>query len=191
MFASIRSQVSSVLTFFALAVAATSAVGCAAEEPSTGAAVGNEEDVTSAREPGMRVNATWRNVVTGVPTYGYDATEPFASVEVVVDDPIVREKHPGFDGYERPFILLPRKDAAGVVRWERIDLPHTGGERYDDYYNYNTAKVRDLYQVKGVKLSATDLEAVLEFGIAVGMESNVGTIWAQDVGKNFIPTKAE
>jgi hypothetical protein len=164
-------------------VSLTTLVGCAA--PADDATGSTQEDITSAKEPGVEVDAVYRYVVTGTPTYGYDATEPFLWIDIVVDDAAIRRQHPGFDGYERPFVLLPRKDASGAITWERRELAYRGQSQR----GYMALRPVDLYGLASTKLSSGDLQAVLAEGVAVGLDSNVGTIWAQDAGKNFVPTK--
>lgn len=170
-------------------VLAALAIGCAAPhddaDPNDDGAASSSQDITSAKEPGLDVTASWRRVVTGVPTYGYDATEPFLTVGIGVDDGAVRAAHPGFDGLERPFVLVPRASDDGSVRWERVDLRYRG-QSSRGYYG----QIRiDRYETEGVKLSEKDLAAALSLGVAAGIDSNVGTIWAQDHGANFRPAE--
>jgi|GEM_PF-3795377 len=180
---------SSRLVLVAMLASGALLVGCAseAEEDVGAAAETTTQEVASAKEPGIDVKATWRRVVTGVPTYGYEATEPFLALEITVDDAKVRAQHSGFDGFERPFALVPRAGVrSGDVRWERVELAFRGESRH----GYYGEQRRDVYEVKGIRLAEADVEVVLSLGVAVGLETNVGTVWAQDPGDNTRPVRA-
>jgi hypothetical protein len=47
----------------------------------------------------------------------------------------------------------------------------------------------DRSELRGTKLSTCDLEAVRSLGVAVGLDTNVGTVWAQNAGGNFVPAR--
>jgi len=110
------------------------------------------------------------------PTYG-TGTHPMTSVELSLslDDASLRQQLPGFDGLERPFVMIP-SEKDGQITWWRHELEFAGpgregffGERDVDTYRLNT--------VRGV-----DRAAVEKYGVLVGVDTNVGTAWAQQPG---------
>ncbi len=97
---------------------------------------------------------------------------------VKVDDQQIRASAPGFDGQERPFVMLPAEHE-GKVTWYRHDLQYRGtgvagpwDTRHLDSY--------DLPSVTNV-----DRGALQKYGMALGVDTNVGTLWAQKPGQNF------
>lgn len=107
----------------------------------------------------IAVDATWHPVVTGTPTYGYDATTPAARVEVTIDDREVRRAHPGFDGLEKPFVVIGDR---------RIELPF----RYTSQVGYIQLRPVDIFKSDTIWL--TDVPQTVK----VGIDTNVGTFEA-------------
>jgi hypothetical protein len=107
-------------------------------------------------------------------------------VNVEVDDAQVRKVADGFDGLEKPFAMVPFQTQDGNVTWKRFDIGWSGDhvkdrELVDDY---QLSQVPGTADVNGEKAGnvANDL------GVAVGMDTNKGTLWAQDYGQS-IPVK--
>lgn len=103
------------------------------------------------------------------------------SARAQINDAMLQQKHPGFDGLERPFVLVPRR-AAGALSWERFDLAYD--HTIDQGATLPNAR-EDVYTTTPIRLSSDQLEIVVAQGVAFGLDSNVGTIWAQDPGRNF------
>lgn len=112
------------------------------------------------------------------PTYGTQFRDQSSlGVRVKVDDARLRQQFDGFDGLERPFALVP-KEENGAVTWERHPLTYRGPGREGFY---GERKV-DQYELDA--LQNVDRRALEQYGVAVGLETNVGTLWAQDPGDN-------
>ncbi len=80
----------------------------------------------------------------------------------------------------------PAIEVAGNLRWERLELA-----RHDETRRGYFAERRiDVYELSRIRLSTGDLEAVRTLGIAVGLDTNRGTIWAQEPGSNVVVTPA-
>jgi len=140
---------------------------------------------TSALEPAVTIDAEWFRAVTRTPTYGDDGMSPFLTINVTVEDDLLRRSRPTFDGFERPFALIPRADG-DAVRWERLDLPF----RATGLRGYIALRPYDAYETaRAVPLSEADLAVISREGIAVGLDTNVGTIWAQNFRENTSVTK--
>lgn len=67
------------------------------------------------------------------------------------------------------------------MRWLRIDVPYETQTRAG-YYAERTV---DVHLLESLYLSKEDLEAMRELGVAIGLQTNVGTLWAQEPGRNF------
>ena len=109
-------------------------------------------------------------------------------VSIEVDDEKIRNDASHFDGMEKPFVLVPTYGAESID-WKRIDMAssyrspnsHLGaptgfdgdGNRVDTYTNH--ISLRSLN---------TSPELLSEHGVAVGLETNTGTLWGQSPGKN-------
>ena len=115
-----------------------------------------------------------------------DVTRNYAKKKEVsfgleVNDKLVGDQFHGFDGAkEKPFVLVPSENAQGQVSWKKEDLKFSqtyknGGGTYDSY----------AFTIP----NATDkqLSAIQKYGVAFGMETNKGTIWAQQPGENTRP----
>lgn len=104
-------------------------------------------------------------------------------VTMQVKDRFLKEALPGFDGLERPFALVPRKQEGEVV-WERLALDHVGTRSPGETaWTRPTDRTRiDDYLAVGA--FDVDAEAIREHGIALGIDTNVGTVWAQAPGDN-------
>lgn len=152
-------------------------VGCTAASAPAPADDGieTEQSLTSrSKEPGVEVTAAYGYAITGVQNIGDDATEPVLKVHVEVDDEALRKAHPTFDGLERPFVLVPRAAAGGEPSWKRIDLPYVG----QSTRGYIAMRAIDPYE-RQLRVSYADLEIVRARGVSVGLDTNVGTLWAQ------------
>ena len=157
-----------------LALSLTLPVACAPVEADDAATW--DADAVTLRA-GVTVDARYSHAFVGTPTYGSQQT-PFLRVVVTVDDAAVRRAHPGFNGFEAPFARVPRASAGRVV-WETVPLRYAGTSSAG-YYGQER---RDRYELATPR--AIDLATVQRLGVAVGLETNVGTLWAQDLGQNF------
>jgi hypothetical protein len=101
---------------------------------------------------------------------------------VTVDDQQVRRGHPGFDGMERVFALVPRGQP-GCTSWQRVEL------RYNRTIPANPQTATPLVDDHEAYLNGDgfDFPAIRREGVAFGMDTNVGTLWLQTRGKNFPP----
>lgn len=131
---------------------------------------------------GITATATYAEVVTGTPTYGSPATSPVLTVHVEVDDAALRKGFPGFDGLERAFALVP-KLAAGRLVWESVSLRYSGETRRGYYADIKI----DLHDSGPIWCTGwgVDWETLRAQGVAIGLETNLGVIWAQAEGKNL------
>ena len=98
-------------------------------------------------------------------------------INVAVDDAKVRSQLDGFDGMERPFALVPYQHGDGPVEWRKVDL---GFEATD--FDPKSHAVKDEYTAQSIDMTDNVAD---KYGIAVGMETNEGTVWAQDYGQTF------
>lgn len=153
-----------------LAFALLLVAGCGA--PADDAA-STTSDLASATEPGIDVTGSYHRAYIDTPTYGYEPTAPFLTIEVTVDDAKIRAAHPGFDGFEHAFALVPNVG--------RIELPFTGSRTT----GYIQLRQIDVHGVTGVHVSEEAYTASSAQGIAIGLETNVGTLWAQAPGHDF------
>jgi len=129
---------------------------------------------------GINVNAQTHSYFEGTPTYG--STPVYGlDVKVGVNDAEVRKQF-DYDGLERPFVMIPTK-VDGQVQWQTQDLVHTGTSRTG---YFGDQPVDDYALPKNVKV---DLDAVRQYGIAIGMHTNNGDVWAQQSGQNFKVTE--
>jgi hypothetical protein len=130
--------------------------------------------------PGVAVTATYSTAYVGTPTYGSEPLGTFLNVRVEVDDARVRETRPDFDGRERPFAFVTVRHE-GRDRTLRVDLAY----KYTAPGGYYGERAVDTYVLEGFRVD----ELVPERGLAVGFDTNLGTIWAQDPDQNFPITK--
>lgn len=152
------------------ALASLAAVACSAPAPAPAPAeeaASTSADVT-AEESGVRVEATWARAITGTPTIGFDATTPVLDFSLRVDDRAIRSAHPGFDGLEHPYVLVPRADGSTT----RLDLPF----RYTTQEGFIQLYPIDVYSNDTFFISEPDLALVREQGVTVGLDTNAGTI---------------
>lgn len=167
--------------------------GCVSQMSADPLELGREEGaeglaLMSTKVPGISVHASYRWAPDGVPTYGHDPRAPRLDVEVIVDDVQVAAALPGFDGLESAFVLIPRADAGGGARWELHGLSWAGGAYRivgSSLYDQRSERVGDKHLLQGLRLSEADLQQVLAHGIAAGLDTNRGTVWAQHAGQNF------
>jgi hypothetical protein len=131
---------------------------------------------------GVTVSASYSYVVVGTPTYGNDATAPVLTVRVEVDDAALRAQVPGFDGMEQAFVQVPKRKN-GVVVWESHTLTWKAS-RMGGYYAQIRYDIHESGSIWGV-----DGPTLEQNGVAVGLNTNVGTLWAQQPGQNFPVTR--
>lgn len=131
---------------------------------------------------GITVQATYQEVITGTPTYGDPATTPMLRVHVEVDDTTIRRSHPGFDGFERAFVRVP-KLSGGRLGWDSVTLRYSGQTRRG-YYADIPIDLHDSDNIWNV-----DWATLAKHGVAVGLDTNVGVVWAQDTDHNFPVTR--
>ena len=127
---------------------------------------------------GITAQATYQEVVTGTPTYGYPATSPVLTVHVEVDDAALRKSFPGFDGLERAFVRVPKLSSGRVV-WESVDLRYSGQTRRG-YFAEIPIDLHDSGSIWGV-----DWPTLQANGVAIGLMTNLGIVWAQEEGRNL------
>ena len=105
-----------------------------------------------------------------------DAERNKIEFEVQVDDKEVGRQVTGFDGFESAFVMLPRTTPEGVA-WERKTLDFAGSN-----IRSKTGRMIDVH--RGMQ-TGVDLAAISQYGFAVGIETNKGTVWAQNSGGNY------
>lgn len=127
---------------------------------------------------GITAQATYQEVVTGTPTYGSPATSPVLTVHVEVDDAALRKSFPGFDGLESAFVRVP-KLVMGRVVWESVALRYSGQTRRG-YFAEIPVDLHDSGSIWGV-----DWPTLSGNGVAIGLATNLGMIWAQEEGRNL------
>jgi hypothetical protein len=176
------------LSALAFAVAAALAVGVAgcSATPDAEIAESGGDAIVSSNEPAIDVDATYRMVFSHVPTLGSETPDlPLLTVDVTVDDQVFRQMHPAFDSLERAFIIIPRR-TDGQIWLDRIEMP------FDHRSLVGTTALRwvDVHSLKDVHLSMDDLSLVRSQGIAVGLDTNLGTVWPRNGSLKFVPTPA-
>ena len=120
------------------------------------------------------------DLVTGVSvqasTSGNSGGPRGLNLVVSVEDARMRQHLPGFDNMEQVFALVPHPDAS-QVRWQehaltwvtRLSIGRSGTRHFD---------IHELH------LPAVDVDLLREHGVAVGVRTNAGTLWAQKPGPN-------
>lgn len=128
---------------------------------------------------GINASAQLYSYFDTTPTYG---TPEKTGVDVKLDvtDAYVKQQF-DYDGFERPFALVPT-EVNGKVEWKREAL---------EYKGTHVGGYMDLKPVDSYELNDRDVsrELVAKYGIALGMETNNGTVWLQQPGQNLIPQK--
>ncbi len=166
-----------------LVSAALALSGCAEPTQEEGIEQAEANFDASGREPGISTTATYRLYFNHIPNISGPDPKGFRLVvSVVLEDSVLRKSHPGFDGYERVFSLIPRHTADGT-RYERLDLKYestTGGAWNCCTFDRHRAELQ---------MTSEDLPVLEADGIAIGLETNVGTVWAQAPGRNFTVTE--
>ena len=143
---------------------------------------------TTIRPGAVRIDA--RYLTHSVPTSSPETigtprrTESAVRLDVSVDDARIRQQLQGFDGFERPFALIPSENN-GNVTWWRHELSYEGPGRE----GYHLERPVDRYELDPVR--NVDLTAVKKYGIALGLDTNVGTLWAQQPGANAQPVESD
>ncbi|HSO00206.1 MAG TPA: hypothetical protein VLS89_18065 [Candidatus Nanopelagicales bacterium] len=137
-----------------------------------------EADFGLTASQGISVQASYREVITGTPTYGYPATSPVLTVRITVDDAALKGQFPSFDGMESAFVMVPFQKNGSVV-WESRRLTWTG-TTLAGYHGQTRLDVHESGSIWGV-----DWATLSANGVAVGLDANVGTIWAQGPGQNW------
>lgn len=131
---------------------------------------------------GIRVSATYQEVITGTPTYGDPATSPQLRVHVEVDDAALRSVYPSFDGLERVAVRVPKLRGGSLV-WDTIALSYSGQTRRG-YYGDIPIDLHDSPAIWGV-----DFPTLSRLGVALFLDTNLGVIWAQNEGQNYAVTR--
>lgn len=99
------------------------------------------------------------------------------SLRLKVEDERVREQASDFDSMEQAFAIVPMQDGS----WKQFHLGYSGdmrdrsGVRYDNH-------TRELTAADGI-----DLEKIQREGVAFGLSTNRGTLYAQQFGENLRP----
>lgn len=93
-------------------------------------------------------------------------------------DQAVRDQAPGFDGLERPFVRAPVAGSDGRV-WKNFYMGYNG-----TFPRREAQCSADVYQAY-LPFNEVRPEDVRRFGVAFGMDTNVGTLWFQKPGDNF------
>jgi hypothetical protein len=91
-------------------------------------------------------------------------------LQVKTNDQAILNQASGFDGMERVFALLPRETEKGL-QWERVDLKYV-------YSNAERNFIADTHMLSLPRADA-DAAALNKYGVAFGMDTNVGTLWLQ------------
>lgn len=174
----------SILPALALSFSMLTLAGCAFEADEEAA---NLEAIDIWSEgltavSGVTVAATYQEVVTGTPTYGSPATSPVLAIHVEVDDAALRSQFPSFDGMEGAFALVP-KQKNGALVWESVALTWKG-TTLKGYYAQIKVDIHESGSIWGV-----DWTTLQAHGVAVGLNTNVGTVWAQSSGQNWAVVK--
>jgi hypothetical protein len=105
-------------------------------------------------------------------------------VTMQVNDRFVKAALPGFDGLERPFALVPRQ-RTGELTWERVPLTFAGTDTSGVHGLRNPEHQTRIDRYLAVGVFDVDTDAIRSHGIALGMDTNVGTVWAQAPGENL------
>ena len=157
-------------TLFAVGFSLVSLVACA---PGEDEAVAADEAALAGDRPMLRVDASWRRVVTGVPTYGYDATTPSVRIGVEVNDAVVRRARPGFDGYERVVAYVPK--AAGGSERRVLAFRYTTQRGYIELYPV------DVHEGDAFFVTEADLAVIRRDGVTITLETNAGVVGGDKV----------
>jgi hypothetical protein len=128
---------------------------------------------------GLSVSARWFYAYVGTPTYG-STPQPVLRVDVLVDDAAVRQQVSGFDGREQVFVLVPKRLNGNLV-WERHALNWAGTRSVN-------GKTMDLHE--SPMITGVDGTTLQTHGVAVGLDTNVGTHWGQQSGQNWPVTQS-
>ena len=128
---------------------------------------------------GVNASAQLYSYFDTTPTYG-TPEKSGVDVRLDVDDSQVRKQF-DYDGFERPFALVPT-EVDGKVEWKREALQYQGS---------HLGGYIDLHSIDSYELNARDVnrDLVARYGIALGMDTNHGTVWLQQPGQNVIPQK--
>lgn len=99
-------------------------------------------------------------------------------ISVGVNDEKVRAQLDGFDGMERPFALVPYQHGASApVEWRKVDLGYeTTG------FDAKSHSLTDEYGAQAIDMKDCVAD---KLGVVVGMDTNEGTVWAQNYGESF------
>ena len=100
------------------------------------------------------------------------------AVTVTLKEPPIRQKLPDFDGMLKPFALIPKADGS----FDRVALtrraPADFGALDDGVYN--------VYS-EGVTVDRERLQSIEDQGIAVGIETNKGTLMMNSAEGKIAP----
>jgi hypothetical protein len=125
----------------------------------------------------------------------YDGQDPKTGIAkssldlfALVRDEIIRGHASGFDGKERPFVLVPRFTEKGGLAWDKFYMPfkETSATNFQNMSGQFESTPTDRYEMK---IPNVDMDAINKFGVAVGADTNVGAIWGQAPGDNLFRAK--
>ena len=115
-------------------------------------------------------------------------SDTVGGVRVDVDDQKVQANVPGFNGLERAFALFPYEED-GKVAWKRVELTYDRKQSCsgDDVHGFWITR-KDINSPwltpAGEKI---DFQAANKYGVAFGLDTNVGTVWLQGPDDNAFP----
>ncbi len=142
--------------------------------------VDKAESALGTSNSGIAVEASYTFGYVGTPTYGYEPLGTFLNVTVEIDDAQIRKEHPLFDGFEQPFVFVQiRGDGANNDRLTALNarLVYKNSVRV----GYFGERLVDRYVLENLRLDTLEVSK----GIAVGLDTNVGTLWAQALNQDF------
>jgi hypothetical protein len=137
-----------------------------------------QETAMAIVNQGLSASAKLNNYFDTTPTYG-TPEKTALDVRLDVNDAYVRQQF-DYDGFERPFAMVPH-EVNGQVEWRKEALQYQG----TSLGGYIDLKPVDHYEL--VEKDA-DRAAIAKYGIALGMDTNNGTVWAQAPDHNLWPT---
>lgn len=102
-------------------------------------------------------------------------------LKIDVNDVRVASQVNGFDNMEQAFALVPTATDAGV-EWKRFELGFSGTHRMG-----STPKDWDDMHVAWLDITPATAELIRQYGVAFGLHTNQGDVWAQGFGDNAKP----
>jgi hypothetical protein len=102
-------------------------------------------------------------------------------LKIDVNDETIHTQVSGFDNMERAFALIPT-DVGGAVQWQRYDLSYSATHRMG-----STPRDWDDMHVAWLDVSPATIALIRLHGVAFGLDTNQGILWAQDFANNAKP----